>query len=380
MTEQSVSHSRDSRETPARKRIPTSPPMADAELERIASFGRAIEALKREVEEQLGAEDVAHIQGIDRVSRRLELLGRGLIYLSIDPLTFSAGTLALWAHKCLELMEIGHMALHGAYDGLPDTPRMQSDNFYWKAPIDEASWKMGHNVRHHQYTNIAGKDPDLDFVLLRLSPRIPFRSEFKLQPLTNFISWLGFGTAINLHVTGMLERYGRGDESVDELDARAIQRTFFSKWLRYYGKEYGLFPLLAGPFFPKVLLANWLSELGRDLYSAAIIYCGHVGASDFPAGTEPESRAHWYAMQVEAASDVDVPLPISILCGALDRQIEHHLFPRMPPNRLRQISPRVREICQEHGVKYRSDGWLKSLRSVFSELRRLSAQDAEVAG
>lgn len=377
MSEQAVSRIHASREAPARKRIPTSPITPDADAQRLEAFGRAIEALKREVEEQLGEEDAAHIRRIDRLSRRLELAGRALIYASFEPITFSLGTLALWAHKSLELMEIGHMALHGAYDAVDGPARMQSENFHWKAPIDEAHWKVGHNVRHHQYTNIAGKDPDLDFVALRLSSRVPFRPEHKYQPFTNVFSWTGFGTAINLHVTGMLE-LARGNPS-PELDASKIRRNFLGKWLRYYGKEYLLFPLLAGPFFPKVLLANHLSELGRDLYSGAIIYCGHVGASDFPEGTEPESRAHWYAMQVEAASDVDVPLPISVLCGALDRQIEHHLFPRLPPNRLRQIAPRVREICQAHGVKYRSDNWPNSLRKVFSELRRLRAPQAAVA-
>ena len=50
------------------------------------------------------------------------------------------------------------------------------------------------------------------------------------------------------------------------------------------------------------------------------------------------------AMQVEAANDFEVSLPISILCGGLDRQIEHHLFPTLAPPRLREIAPRVRAI------------------------------------
>jgi linoleoyl-CoA desaturase len=111
--------------------------------------------------------------------------------------------------------------------------------------------------------------------------------------------------------------------------------------------------------------------MGRDVFAAAIIYCGHVGAQDYPEGTEPSSRAHWYMMQAEAARDVELPQVLSILCGALDLQIEHHLFPRLPPNRLREIAPRVREICAAHGVRYRSDNWPRTLRSVVGELARL---------
>jgi len=352
-----------------------------ADAERIAAFGSALEALRREVERDLGESDAQHIRRIGRLSSALEVLGRGLIHVSFEPVGFGVGTAALWAHKTLELMEIGHMALHGAYDGLPNTERYQSQKFHWKAPIDEASWKAGHNVRHHQYTNIAGQDPDLDFGALRLSARIPYKVAHALQPVSNWLTWLSFTTAINLHVTGILDVYlKQGESDVLQNPSRAAvrkaQRTFVSKWLRYHGKEYVLFPLLAGPFFPKVLAANWLSDVGRDVFAAAIIYCGHVGARDYPHGTEPPSRGHWYAMQAEAARDVEVPLVLSILCGGLDLQIEHHLFPRMPPNRLREIAPRVREICAAHGVDYRSDSWPRTLRSVVKELTRLRSRTA----
>jgi NADPH-dependent stearoyl-CoA 9-desaturase len=338
-----------------------------SDAERIAAFGRELEAMRREVELELGESDAEHIRRIGKLSQRLEVLGRSLIHVSFEPLTFSLGTAALWAHKTLELMEIGHMALHGSYDGLPGSERFQSETFRWKAPIDEESWKVGHNVRHHQFTNIAGKDPDLDFGALRLSPRIDWKPVHKLQPVTNYLTWLGFTTAINLHVTGLLEHIGQ------KTHGKQNPKRFLSKWARYYSREYLLFPLLAGPFFPKVMLANALSELGRDVYAAAIIYCGHVGADDFPADYSPETRAHWYVMQAEAARDVNVPGWVSILCGGLDLQIEHHLFPRMPPNRLRELAPRVRALCAKYGVTHRSGSWPETLRDVASELARLRA-------
>ncbi|MET0387092.1 MAG: acyl-CoA desaturase [Polyangiales bacterium] len=372
---------------PAKPFVPLAPSAGTgnhpSESERITAFGQALEALRREVEQQVGETDAAHIQRIGKLSSRLEVLGRTLIHFSFEPLGFGLGTAALWAHKTLELMEIGHMALHGAYDGLPNTPRFQSKDFHWKAPIDEASWKTGHNVRHHQYTNIAGKDPDLDFGALRLSGRIPYKAVHALQPISNWFTWLGFSTAINLHVTGLLDIYLKQGESEvlqnpSNAEVRKAQRTALSKLARYYGKEYLFFPLLAGPFAAKTLLGNWLSEVGRDLYAAAIIYCGHVGADDYPHGFEPASRAHWYAMQVEAARDVQVPYVLSVLCGGLDLQIEHHLFPRLPPNRLREIAPRVREICAAHGVNHRSDTWPRTLVSVIRELARLRGRAADV--
>lgn len=130
--------------------------------------------------------------------------------------------------------------------------------------------------------------------------------------------------------------------------------------------------------FWKVLLGNWLAETLRDLYSAATIYCGHVGddVAAYDEGTRAHGRGEWYAMQVEATNDFEVSLPVSILCGGLDRQIEHHLFPRLPPNRLREIAPAVRAACEAHGVSYKTDSWGRTLVKALSHVKALSLTDA----
>jgi NADPH-dependent stearoyl-CoA 9-desaturase len=357
----------------------------ESEARRIESFGRAIDAIRREVENELGKKDAAHIQRIGSLSTNLERVGRTLLHFSFEPVAFGLGVGALWIHKSLELMEIGHMALHGAYDRLDVDRRYQNDFFRWKAPIDEKSWRVGHNVRHHQYTNIEGRDPDIDFGRLRLSARVAYRRAHALQPLTNLLTWLGFASAINLHVTGLLDVYGgRGEPEVlpdrKPETLRAAHRACFSKMARYYGREYVFFPLLAGPFFWKVLLGNVMSEIGRDICAGAVIYCGHVGAKDYPAGARAGGRARWYVMQAEAARNVEVPAVLSILFGGLDYQIEHHLFPRLPPNRLREIAPRVRAACKAHDVRYLSKGASETLREVMGELGRLSHRGAKPSG
>ncbi|MDB4977589.1 MAG: putative LINOLEOYL-CoA [Myxococcaceae bacterium] len=352
---------------------------------RIVAFGLALDALRREVEAKVGEEDAQYIKRIGKLSSTLELVGRSLIHVSIDPVTFGFGVGALWVHKALELMEIGHPALHGCFDGLPDAAKFASETFKWKAPVDETAWKASHNLKHHQFTNIEGKDPDLNFGQLRLSANVPYQLAHALQPLSNIITGFGFGMALNLHVTGMLDLYFKFGEEIEVLPdkkpetIRAAHRAFLSKHLRHYGKEYVLFPLLAGPFFLKVLAGNLISEVARDLFAAAIIYCGHVGSDDYARGTEAKNRGQWYAMQVEGSRDVEVPKWVSILTGGLDHQIEHHLFPRMPPNRLREIKPQVQALCAEHGVNYRIDSWGGTLKSVLKELRRIAFKDAVAA-
>jgi NADPH-dependent stearoyl-CoA 9-desaturase len=355
----------------------------DAKSAQIESFGAAIDAIRSEIEAKVGPEDLAYIKRVDRFSRAMEVVGRVLIHFSFTPVGFFAGVVALWLHKQLQATEVGHTALHGAFDKIEGAGRRyRSASFRWDTPIDEESWRYVHNVRHHQYTNVAGKDPDIHFGPIRLNEHTPHQGYHRWQSLAAKLLAANFGFGINLQYTGVSD-YWLGNGRPEEFDfikertpqtrRRALGKAM-RKFLPYYGKNYVLFPALAGPFFWKVLLGNWLAEVMRDLYSAATIYVGHVGehVRDYPAGTKAHSRAQWYKMQVEATNNFEVPLPISILCGALDRQIEHHLFPRLPTNRLREIAPKVRAACEEHGVAYHSDTWPNALKKALAQIARLS--------
>ncbi|MBX3268710.1 MAG: fatty acid desaturase [Sandaracinaceae bacterium] len=359
------------------KSVPT-----DEDLARLERFGEAIDALKARVQAEIGGEDVRYIARVQRVSRVAEVLGRSLIVVGFDPLTYGAGVVALFVHKQLEAAEIGHTVLHGAFDGLEGAEAFQSKGYRWKIPIDEDSWRRGHNARHHGGTNVAGRDPDIHFGNVRLTDETPHHWYHRGQLATSvLVIWPFFTFHMGAHFAGLIDAYvGNGRE--DELDflrdrspasVRDAWRRALRGWGPYYLREWVFWPALAGPLFPKVLLGNVLSDVMRDVYSAVTIFCGHVGeeTASYPEGTIPKGRGHWYAMQVEASNDFDVSFPVSVLCGALDRQIEHHLFPRFPTQRLRQVAPEVKRICEEHGVAYRSASWPETLKSALAKIRRL---------
>ena len=44
------------------------------------------------------------------------------------------------------------------------------------------------------------------------------------------------------------------------------------------------------------------------------------------------------------------------LQGYLNYQIEHHLFPDLPPSKLREAQPKVEALCQKHGIPYVREG------------------------
>jgi len=361
-----------------------------SEAERLRRFGLELDAIKTRVEADMGAADVRYVQRLDRFSRTCEVVGRVLIHFSFEPVGFGAGVLALWVHKQLQATEIGHTALHGAYDRLEGADAYRSATYRWQIPIDEESWRHMHNVRHHGATNVAGRDADIHFGPVRLTEQTPWNKSHRWQlPFTLLFLFPNFALGINLHATGISDLAvdnglpGGLDFLPDRSPAsrRRAWKSALRKWVPYYGKEYVLFPLLAGPFFWKVMLGNWLAETMRDVYSAATIFCGHVGddVKSWPTGTKAGSRGQWYAMQIEATNDFEVGWPWNVFCGGLDRQIEHHLFPKLPPHRLRRIAPEVRAVCERHGVPYRTDRWGRVLRRALGWIGRLSRDRSPLA-
>ena len=149
--------------------------------ERYRRFGEELDALKHRTLERVGDADVAYIRRLDRFSRAMEIVGRALIHVSLDPFSFLTGVGALWVHKQLQTAEIGHTALHGTYDRLPGAEKFGSKTIRWDAPIDEEAWRYAHNVCHHGGTNIAGKDPDIHLGLIRLTRQTPWSPRQRLQ-------------------------------------------------------------------------------------------------------------------------------------------------------------------------------------------------------
>jgi linoleoyl-CoA desaturase len=368
----------------------TAHPRFLSDEQRLRLFGGELDALKRRALARVGADDVAHVKRVDRFSRTMEVVGRVLIHVSPEPFTFMLGVGALWLHKQLQATEIGHTALHGCYDKLAGAEKFRSGTFKWDTPIDEQSWRHGHNVRHHGNTNVAGKDPDIHFGTVRLTVETPYSPRNRHQLLTSLLLLFpNFTFVMASHFAGLNDVFvdnGLADK-LDFLPDRSRHSVLgawkraLRKYVPYYLREYAFFPLLAGPFFWKVMLGNFLASLLRDVYTAATIFCGHVGedVKSYPEGTKAHGRGAWYAMQAEASNDFDVPRPISILCGGLDLQIEHHMFPTLPPERLREIAPEVRAICEKYGVAYKTDTWGRTLGKALRYIDQLSSEGGALA-
>ena len=342
-------------------------PLTDAEAD---AFGRELDALRREVVADLGQRDVDHIRAVMRTAFRCEAAGRLLLHFGLDPLSFAAGTAALGAAKILDNMEIGHNIMHGQYDWTGD-PRLAGD-YEWDSVCDAGHWRHSHNYEHHTFTNIVGKDRDVGYALVRISDEQPWHAGYLLQPLSTAALALLFQWGVGVHDLRVNETL-RGEQSVAELRERA--RPFIAKARWQLLKDYGLFPALALWNAPRVLAGNLLANGMRNLWTFAVIFCGH-----FPDGvrfyteeeTRDESRGRWYARQMNGSANIEGGRWFHVATGHLSHQIEHHLFPDLPASRYPEMAPRVREICERYGQQYVTGGFGRQLGSVLKRILRHS--------
>ena len=60
------------------------------------------------------------------------------------------------------------------------------------------------------------------------------------------------------------------------------------------------------------------------------------------------------------------------MSGNLCHQIEHHLYPDLPSNRLHEISVRVREVCDKYDLPYTTGSFLMQYGKTWRTIAKLS--------
>ena len=348
-----------------------------------------LEALRRDIDElrasvtaQIGVADAEYIKSVRTAARALEVSGRFLIHVSMEPFSFGVGVLSLSLYKILENMELGHNIMHGQYDFMQD-PTLHSSNYEWDIVGTAATWKHAHNVTHHSYTNVIGKDDDFGYLFFRLSSDVAWKPGHLLQWLVSPLTGLVFDHAVAYYHARPSE-YLTAERGSQE--RRAQLRTMLADWRQlarksasHYAKEYVFYPALAGPFAPKVAIGNALAQLARNVWTYAVIQCGHLTESTSTFTEDDlkvETRGGYYLRQITGSSNIEAGPLLGMFTGHLSHQIEHHLFPNIPAHRYREIGPKLRRICERHGVPYNTGSFGRQLSSVLQALARYSVPTA----
>ncbi|MEZ5133468.1 MAG: fatty acid desaturase [Mycobacterium sp.] len=360
----------------------------DADIDSLAT---ELDAIRRDVEDDLGERDVRYIHRVIAVQRGLDLTGRVLLALGSRRSAWWAGTAAIALAKIIENMEIGHNVIHGQWDWMND-PEIHSSTWEWDMAGVAKHWQITHNHSHHKYTNILDMDDDVGYGLLRVTRDQPWRPRNLLNVPFNAMLAVGFEWGIALQHLEI----GKIVDPETRSATLVRLREFSAKAGRQLVKDYLAWPALTALSpanfgrrgFLATLKANALANIVRNLWTNAVIFCGH-----FPDGAEKftttdmvgESRGQWYLRQMLGSANIDAGPALALLTGNLSYQIEHHLYPDLPSRRLAEISVRVRQLCDKYDLPYTSGPlpvqYAKSWRtiaklSVPDRFLRASADDA----
>jgi fatty acid desaturase len=394
--------------------------------EQIEAIGKELDALHDEVKADLGERDSAYIRGIIDLHRRMGIIGRVLLIGARSKPAWVLGTATLGMAKILENMEIGHNVLHGQWDWMND-PVINSKAWDWDTASTADAWRHSHNYIHHTYTNILGKDKDLGYEIMRIDPQQPWHPVYLLQPIYNALLMLLFEWGVATHDLD-LEAVRNGTKDKDLL--REELKGIVGKARAQITKDYIAWPLLSAlvmtgidaavgaaggklealaPTKPKsrrerirsklkrpkqqnllqqlvarhsfrepyraTLTANFTANIMRNLWSHAIIFCGHFPDQTYVFSqeeTEEETTGERYVRQLLGAANIEGGPMFHIISGNLGYQVEHHLFPDMPSTRYGEIAPRVREICKRYELPYNTGPFFKQWGMVNRTIIRLA--------
>ena len=327
--------------------------LTEADIEALAI---ELDAIRRDVEESLGERDARYIRRTIAAQRTLEVAGRVLLAFGDRRGAWWAGTATLAVAKIIENMEIGHNVIHGQWDWMND-PEIHSSTWEWDMAGVAKHWRHTHNHSHHKYTNILDMDDDVGYGLLRVTRDQQWTPRNVFNPFFNLMLAAGFEWGIALqHLE--LRKILRSETR----PATIVRlRELVAKSARQLTKDFVAYPALTSlsprAGFGGTVKANLLANVIRNFWTNAVIFCGH-----FPDGAEKftttdmagESRGQWYLRQMLGSANIDAGPVMGFMTGNLAYQIEHHLYPDLPSNRLAAISVRVRALCEKYDLPYTS--------------------------
>ncbi|MBD2752955.1 fatty acid desaturase family protein [Spirosoma validum] len=274
---------------------------------------------------------------------------------------------------------VSHDALHGAFSAHPWVNKLLGGSFYLLG-ANPYVWKITHNIVHHTFTNIPGHDEDIEVApgLVRLDPNE------KLQPWHRYQQWY----TIPLYSLASLSWVFRKDyvkffkSRIGHHDTAAHPRREHFKLFMSKGLYYVFFLILP---FAVLSLAWWqiligfiVMHLAEGLVLGLVFQLAHaVEGTTFPLPDEKGNMQEaWAIHQLHTTANFAPRSPLAaFICGGLNRQIEHHLFPKVCHIHYPAITAIVKDTAQEFGLPYlenRSFG--SALYSHFRLLETLGRQ------
>ncbi len=349
-------------------------------------LAKDLDGIRADVMTDLGEKDFKHLKKIERWGRLCSSIGYGTAWIIPNPFSaylISQGNMTRWT-------TIAHHILHRGYDKVEGLPihytskgfakgkRRYLDWFEWMLP---EAWDKEHNDLHH-YNLGEQADPDqVEFNTKTFRAiKMPLPVRYFLLGLMACIWKFYYYAPVTLRYLRINKAKKAGKEispisKINEWNPLIPEGwELWSKCLVPYASiRFILIPLL---FFPvgvvstlggaiaasNVLINSLLAEVMTNIHTFLVIGTNHAGEDLYLFEEKANNKGEFYLRQILGSTNFNTGSdPVDFVHGWLNYQIEHHLWPDIPLSRYQMAQPKVKAVCEKHGIPYRQESVLKRL-------------------
>ena len=224
------------------------------------------------------------------------------------------------------------------------------------------AWWMDKHNSHHSHPNQCDLDPDIDIPMLSftgedISGKGKF-TQFVIRHQAVFFFPLLLLVALDLQKSSI--RYLFRTREKYHTAEMALMLLHYIAYIGVLFFFLGIWP---------ALLFMLVHQCLSGLYLGSIFAPNHKG---MPVLEKDTDMGFLYRQVVTARNVKGHPIT-DFWYGGLNYQIEHHLFPSMPRNRLPKAQRITRVFCAEHAIPYYETSILQSYQEILQHLHRVSA-------
>jgi linoleoyl-CoA desaturase len=276
---------------------------------------------------------------------------------------------------------ICHDAIHGALSGNKKVNKLFGFIFNLIG-ANPYVWSITHNLVHHTYNNIPGHDEDIEVApgLIRIA------EEDEVNAIQRFQHWYAFP----LYSLASLSWVFRKDyvkffqKKIGVHQSKHPKLEYFNLFF-YKALYYFLFivlPLLVMDItWWQFLIGFLVLHITEGLTMGLVFQLAHVvEGTSFPfPNSSGQIEEAWAEHQMHTTANFATQNKLAaFFLGGLNRQIEHHLFPKVCHIHYGEISLIVKRTALEFDLPYiENKSFLSALRSHFATLKRYGKEAAK---
>ena len=228
--------------------------------------------------------------------------------------------------------------------------------------LDRSWWIDKHN-RHHAHPNDLDRDRDVDLPFIAFTEEVAKSKQGIYRLVVRYQAFLMYpmmmAEALSLRMDGF--QYLLRNRNVKYLFAEAA--CVVLHLAIYLGAVFYLLEPLHAVLFIIV------HQAATGFYMANVFAPNHKGM----LMVSKDTKLDFLRQQVLTARNIRSNPLTDFVYGGLNNQIEHHLFPTMPRNKLRKANKLVSTFCAQRGITCHHTGVLESQKEILQHLHQVSA-------